>query len=60
MAKALEEFKDVTTVTDAQKKLEMRTDSDILNGMQVPLLPHQIIGVAWMVDQVCPNLCERD
>lgn len=52
MHRALEEFKDVTSVTDAQKKLNMQTENDLLDGMRVRLLPHQIIGVAWMVAQV--------
>ncbi|KAL5520215.1 hypothetical protein ACEPAG_9428 [Sanghuangporus baumii] len=51
MNQALEEFKDVTTVAESQNKLNMRTENDLLNGMVVRLLPHQIIGVAWMVDQ---------
>lgn len=52
MNQALEEFKDDTTVTDSQNKLNLRTENDLLDGMVVRLLPHQIIGVAWMVDQV--------
>ncbi|KAL5496134.1 hypothetical protein ACEPAH_3051 [Sanghuangporus vaninii] len=51
MNQALEEFKDVATVAESQNKLKMRTENDLLNGMVVRLLPHQIIGVAWMVDQ---------
>ncbi|KAL5479086.1 hypothetical protein ACEPAI_2374 [Sanghuangporus weigelae] len=51
MNQALEEFKDVATVAESQNKLNMRTENDLLNGMVVRLLPHQIIGVAWMVDQ---------
>ena len=52
MNQALEEFKDDATVTDSQNKLNLRTENDLLDGMVVRLLPHQIIGVAWMVDQV--------
>lgn len=51
MNKALDDFKDVMSVTDAQVKLQLASQDDCLNGMSVRLLPHQIIGVSWMVDQ---------
>lgn len=51
MNKALDDFKDVMSVTDAQVKLQLANQDDCLNGMSVRLLPHQIIGVSWMVDQ---------
>lgn len=51
MNKALDDFKDVISVTDAQVKLQLAIQDDCLNGMSVRLLPHQIIGVSWMVDQ---------
>ncbi|KDQ52340.1 hypothetical protein JAAARDRAFT_210552 [Jaapia argillacea MUCL 33604] len=39
------------TVKDAMKKLGLRDNRDILPGMEVRLLPHQVIGVSWMLDQ---------
>ena len=39
------------SVTDAQEKLGLTRQDEPLDGMAVRLLPHQIIGVAWMVEQ---------
>ncbi|KAH9919060.1 SNF2 family N-terminal domain-containing protein [Fomitopsis serialis] len=33
------------------EKLGLRNNRDLLPGMEVRLLPHQILGVAWMVHQ---------
>ncbi|KZT05039.1 uncharacterized protein LAESUDRAFT_656488 [Laetiporus sulphureus 93-53] len=38
-------------VQSAMQKLQLRGKKDLLPGMEVRLLPHQIIGVAWMLDQ---------
>ncbi|KAG8735272.1 hypothetical protein FRC10_010802, partial [Ceratobasidium sp. 414] len=38
-------------VRDAAKALKLKNVTDRLPGMQVPLMPHQLIGVAWMVKQ---------
>lgn len=38
------------TVKDALKALGLRDQQQILPGMEITLLPHQIIGVAWMYD----------
>lgn len=51
MNKALEEFKDAVPVSQALEKLQLQSQMDILDGMRVRLLPHQIIGVSWMLDQ---------
>ncbi|KAI0798158.1 SNF2 family N-terminal domain-containing protein [Abortiporus biennis] len=39
------------TVQKAMEKLGLRDKRDLIPGMEVRLLPHQTIGVAWMVDQ---------
>ncbi|KAI0070881.1 hypothetical protein K474DRAFT_1737680 [Panus rudis PR-1116 ss-1] len=39
------------TVQKAMEKLGLRNKRDLIPGMEVRLLPHQIIGVSWMVDQ---------
>ncbi|KAL1695226.1 SNF2 family N-terminal domain-containing protein [Schizophyllum commune] len=46
-----EQFEDNATVDQAQKKLGMKNQYQLLEGMQVPLMAHQAIGVAWMVDR---------
>ncbi|KAG8729158.1 hypothetical protein FRC10_004206, partial [Ceratobasidium sp. 414] len=38
-------------VRDAAKALKLKNVTDRLPGMQVPLMPHQLIGVVWMVKQ---------
>ncbi|EMD32811.1 hypothetical protein CERSUDRAFT_143402 [Gelatoporia subvermispora B] len=38
-------------VRDAMEKLDLHEKTDVLPGMEVRLLPHQIIGVSWMLDQ---------
>ncbi|KAI6022956.1 P-loop containing nucleoside triphosphate hydrolase protein [Pisolithus microcarpus] len=39
------------TVRDAVRKLGLQSDRDLLPGLEVRLMPHQLIGVSWMVDQ---------
>ncbi|TDL15102.1 hypothetical protein BD410DRAFT_796684 [Rickenella mellea] len=51
LSKAMDEFKDVISVNEAQAKLKLKSQDDILPGMRVRLLPHQIIGVSWMLEQ---------
>ncbi|KAL1667297.1 SNF2 family N-terminal domain-containing protein [Schizophyllum commune] len=46
-----EQFEDNATVDQAQKKLGMKNQYQLLEGVQVPLMAHQAIGVAWMVDR---------
>ena len=43
-------------VRDAAKALGLYNTTDRLPGMQVPLMPHQLIGVAWMVKQELGNV----
>ncbi|KAI6030080.1 SNF2 family N-terminal domain-containing protein [Pisolithus marmoratus] len=39
------------TVREAARRLGLQSDRDLLPGLEVRLLPHQVIGVSWMVDQ---------
>ncbi|KAL0066241.1 hypothetical protein AAF712_006672 [Marasmius tenuissimus] len=39
------------TVSGAMQQLNLQSDEDILPGLDVHLMRHQIIGVAWMVQQ---------
>ncbi|KAG6850029.1 hypothetical protein H0H93_002233 [Arthromyces matolae] len=38
-------------IEQALEKLGLRTQYDLLPGMEVALMPHQTIGVAWMVEK---------
>jgi hypothetical protein len=38
-------------VQDAAKALGLTSMTERLPGMEVPLMPHQLIGVSWMVKQ---------
>lgn len=38
-------------VRDAVKALGLKNATDRLPGMDVTLMPHQLIGVSWMVKQ---------
>ena len=39
------------TVEQALEKLGLQTQYDLLPGMEVALMPHQTIGVAWMLEK---------
>ncbi|KIK57545.1 hypothetical protein GYMLUDRAFT_203637 [Collybiopsis luxurians FD-317 M1] len=39
------------TVKSAVEKLELEDANDVLPGMNVRLLPHQLIGVSWMLEK---------
>ena len=39
------------TVDSAALKLSLATQKSLIPGMCIPLMPHQIIGVAWMREQ---------
>ncbi|KAH7912078.1 SNF2 family N-terminal domain-containing protein [Hygrophoropsis aurantiaca] len=39
------------SVQAAMESLKLRSHKDLLPGLEVRLLPHQLIGVSWMVDQ---------
>ena len=46
-----EQFDGNASLDKALEKLGLPTQYDLLPGMQVALMPHQTIGVAWMVDK---------
>ncbi|KAI0776649.1 SNF2 family N-terminal domain-containing protein [Trametes elegans] len=39
------------SVKKAMERLKLKDSKDLIPGMEVRLLPHQLIGVSWMVDQ---------
>ncbi|KAK4690370.1 hypothetical protein P7C70_g9602, partial [Phenoliferia sp. Uapishka_3] len=46
-----QDFEGNLTVDAAAGKLSLATHKSCIPGMQIPLMPHQIIGVAWMREQ---------
>ncbi|KAG1750363.1 SNF2 family N-terminal domain-containing protein [Suillus paluster] len=48
---SIENLGDRRSVKDAIHNLGLQSDKDLLPGLEVRLLPHQLIGVNWMVDQ---------
>lgn len=46
-----EKFDGNASVDQALDKLGLQSQYDLLPGMDVALMPHQTIGVAWMVDK---------
>ena len=46
---ALQDFHEDNDVAKAATELSLADMSDVLNGMRISLMPHQILGVAWMV-----------
>lgn len=48
---SIENLGDRRSVKDAIQNLGLQSDKDLLPGLEVRLLPHQLIGVNWMVDQ---------
>ncbi|KAG9217670.1 hypothetical protein CCMSSC00406_0003641 [Pleurotus cornucopiae] len=51
VTKAIDNLSHGITVRDAMKDLGLRDKTDFLPGLDVRLLPHQVIGVSWMVAQ---------
>ncbi|KAF9649722.1 hypothetical protein BDM02DRAFT_3186073 [Thelephora ganbajun] len=51
VSNAIENVGEKITVKDATENLGLKTKHHFLPGMEVRLLPHQIIGVSWMVRQ---------
>lgn len=51
MAGNAEHFDGNASVEDALKKLNLKSQFDLLPGMAVSLMPHQLIGVAWMLEK---------
>ncbi|RDB16047.1 putative ATP-dependent helicase C23E6.02 [Hypsizygus marmoreus] len=46
-----EQFDGNARVDQALEKLGLQTQYDLMPGMEVALMPHQTIGVAWMVEK---------
>ncbi|CAE6483099.1 unnamed protein product [Rhizoctonia solani] len=53
---AMDDHEGAIPVRDAAKTLGLSNTTDRLLGMQVPLMPHQLIGVAWMEKQELGNV----
>jgi SNF2 family DNA or RNA helicase len=47
---SLNEFAEYEKVSDAATKLGLASMDEALPSMKVKLMPHQVIGVAWMLD----------
>ena len=54
---ALDDFFEDTSVDDALKELGLAKIDDRIPNLSVTLMPHQIIGVAWMVKQEKKTSC---
>ncbi|KAI0655704.1 SNF2 family N-terminal domain-containing protein [Cubamyces menziesii] len=48
---SIEDAANRITVKEAMAKLGLKEIKDLIPGMEVRLLPHQLIGVSWMVEQ---------
>ncbi|KAK0204021.1 SNF2 family N-terminal domain-containing protein [Desarmillaria ectypa] len=46
-----EQFDGNASVNDGLQKLGLDSITSLLPGMEVPLMPHQVIGVAWMAEK---------
>ncbi|KAG6884788.1 hypothetical protein C0993_008278 [Termitomyces sp. T159_Od127] len=46
-----QQFDGNAKLEQALEKLGLQSQYDLLPGMEVPLMPHQTIGVAWMIEK---------
>ncbi|KAK0480890.1 SNF2 family N-terminal domain-containing protein [Armillaria novae-zelandiae] len=46
-----EQFDGNASVNEGLQKLGLNSITSLLPGMEVPLMPHQVIGVAWMAEK---------
>lgn len=46
-----EQFDDNASVAQALAKLGLKDQFDLIPGMEISLMAHQVIGVAWMVEK---------
>ncbi|ORY40897.1 SNF2 family N-terminal domain-domain-containing protein [Leucosporidium creatinivorum] len=46
-----ESFEGNGTVDEAAAKLGLKKQTDFIDGMKIPLMAHQLMGVAWMYEQ---------
>ncbi|KAJ6542826.1 SNF2 family N-terminal domain-containing protein [Mycena capillaripes] len=49
VTRSIEDLSEGLTVKEAMKDLGLQSQTDLLPGLEVRLLPHQAIGVAWML-----------
>lgn len=45
----MDDFQEDTTIETDLVKLGLKDLNDKLPGMKITLMPHQVIGVAWMI-----------
>ncbi|KAJ7275100.1 SNF2 superfamily protein [Mycena rebaudengoi] len=45
-----EQFDGNASVENALEKLGLQSKTDLLPSLDIPLMPHQLLGVAWMVE----------
>ncbi|KAF6753723.1 SNF2 family N-terminal domain-containing protein [Ephemerocybe angulata] len=51
MAGNAEQFDSSASVAKGLEKLGLKALVDLIPGMEVSLMPHQVIGVSWMIDK---------
>ncbi|KAJ8462365.1 hypothetical protein ONZ45_g17962 [Pleurotus djamor] len=51
VTKAIDNLSNGRNVREAMEDLGLKDKSDLLPGLDVRLLPHQVIGVSWMLEQ---------
>ncbi|KAF9528788.1 SNF2 family N-terminal domain-containing protein [Crepidotus variabilis] len=56
VTKSIEDTSSTVSVKEAMKKIGLKDKHDIIPGLEVRLLSHQCIGVAWMLQKErCPD-----
>ncbi|KAF8507571.1 SNF2 family N-terminal domain-containing protein, partial [Hysterangium stoloniferum] len=48
---AMEDLQEMPKVVDAANQLGLENTNTMLPGLEVKLMPHQLIGVSWMLEQ---------
>ncbi|KAJ7325554.1 SNF2 family DNA-dependent ATPase [Mycena albidolilacea] len=55
VTRSIENLSEGLTVKEAMKDLGLQSQMDLLPGLEVRLMPHQAIGVAWMLQREKSN-----
>lgn len=55
---ALDDFQEDTDVETALKGLDMQRLEDRISGLKIQLMPHQVLGVHWMIQQEKKPACQ--
>ncbi|KAJ6490225.1 SNF2 family DNA-dependent ATPase [Mycena vitilis] len=55
VTRSIEDLSEGLTVKDAMHELGLNDQKDLLPGLEVRLMPHQAIGVAWMLEREHSN-----